>query len=174
MWAATAQGPFIWAQISRIWSKLQAPRPHPGQNVWRSQEAVAGGMSPAPGPLPQPHVCLACLWEATGTILQMRTLQPRRMGLGHWRRGDRRATGGCAGVRRAGLRRHTGRAAVGLRAAQLDSWPCFLRAPSPYGLCDRLQTTLFPKNKHAYGIGGSFVAIKGNNRVFKKITLRFK
>lgn len=95
-------------------------------------------------------------------------------GLGHWRRGDRRATGGCAGVRRAGLRRHTGRAAVGLRVAQLDSWPCFLRAPSPYGLCDRLQTTLFPKNKHAYGIGGSFVAIKGNNRVFKKITLRFK
>lgn len=38
-------------------------------------------MSPAPGPLPQPHVCLACLWEATGTILQMRTLQPRREGL---------------------------------------------------------------------------------------------
>lgn len=52
--------------------------------------------------------------------------------------------------------------------------PYFLWAPSPYGLYDQLQTTLFPKNKHAYGIGGSFVAIKGNNRVFKKITLHFK
>lgn len=45
----------------------------------------------------------------------------------------------------------------------------------PFPMCsDQLQTTLFPKNKHAYGIGGSFVTIKGNNRVFKKITLRFK
>lgn len=67
-----------------------------------------------------------------------------------------------------------GRAAADLQAAGLDSLPCFLWVPSPYGLCDQLQTTLFPKNKHAYGIGGSFVAIKGNNRVFKKITLRFK
>lgn len=67
-----------------------------------------------------------------------------------------------------------GRMAVDLQAAMVDSLPCFLWVPSPYGLCDQLQTTLFPKNKHAYGIGGSFVAIKGNNRVFKKITLRFK
>lgn len=65
-------------------------------------------------------------------------------------------------------------AAVGLQAARLDSLPCFLWVPFPYGLHDQLQTTLFPKNKHAYGIGGSFVTIKGNNRVFKKITLRFK
>lgn len=57
---------------------------------------------------------------------------------------------------------------------QADSFPCSLWVPSPYGLCDQLQATLFSKNKHAYGIGGSFVTIKGNNRVFKKITLRFK
>lgn len=98
---------------------------------------------------------------------------------------DRRAAGSCAGVRRAGacpgpvvlvesLPQQGGRVAVGLQAARLDSLPCFLWVPSPYGLHDQLQTTLFPKNKHAYGIGGSFVAIKGNNRVFKKITLRFK
>lgn len=55
---------------------------------------------------------------------------------------------------------------TGLRAARVDSLPCCLWVPSPYGLYDQLQTTLFPKNKHAYGIGGSFVAIKGNNRVF--------
>lgn len=58
--------------------------------------------------------------------------------------------------------------------ASTVSLPCFLWVPSPYGFCDQLQTTLFSKNKHAYGIGGSFVAIKGNNRVFKKITLHFK
>lgn len=57
-------------------------------------------------------------------------------------------------------------AAEGPRAASTDSLPCFLWVPSPYGLCDQLQATLFSKNKHAYGIGGSFVAIKGNNRVF--------
>lgn len=67
-----------------------------------------------------------------------------------------------------------GELAAGPQAASADSSPCFLWAPSPYGLCDQLQATLFSKNKHAYGIGGSFVAIKGNNRVFKKITLRFK
>lgn len=65
-------------------------------------------------------------------------------------------------------------AAEELQAASADSLTSFLWLPSPYGLCDQLQATLFSKNKHAYGIGGSFVAIKGNNRVFKKITLRFK
>ena len=44
-WAAAAQGHFIWAQISTSWSKLQAPRPHQGQNVWRSQvDGVEGVM----------------------------------------------------------------------------------------------------------------------------------
>lgn len=55
----------------------------------------------------------------------------------------------------------------------LTPCPAFCGLPLPMG-SDQLQTTLFSKNKHAYGIGGSFVAIKGNNRVFKKITLRFK
>lgn len=72
------------------------------------------------------------------------------------------------------LSQHEGRAAVGLQAAKVDSLPYFLWAPFPLVSMTNCKTTLFPKNKHAYGIGGSFVAIKGNNRVFKKITLCFK
>lgn len=141
-----------------------------------------------PSPVPS-H--LGCQWggpgEAIGTILQMRTWDPvegehRR---GTWPLSDGRQEGHwlicwCEGPAQdpriwvESLPQQEGRAAVGLQAARLDSLPCFLWVPSPYGLHDQLQTTLFPKNKHAYGIGGSFVAIKGNNRVFKKITLRFK
>lgn len=95
---------------------------------------------------------------------------------GHWLMCCVSRAGACLGLLGVGGEPAPaeGRVAVGLQAARVDSLPCFLWVPSPYGLYDQLQTTLFPKNKHAYRIGGSFVAIKGNNRVFKKITLRFK
>lgn len=151
-------------------------------------------MSVDPGPLSQPCACLKWLWEAhweaSRTILQMRTLgslhrEPGKADLASvrwWTGGllaDMLASEGqepaqVPVVSVESRPQQEGRLAVDLQAAMVDSLPCFLWVPSPYGLYDQLQTTLFPKNKHAYRIGGSFVAIKGNNRVFKKITLRFK
>lgn len=51
-----------------------------------------------PGPHPQPRTCLKRLWEASGTILQMRTLGPcgegaQEEGAGHCQMVDMRATG---------------------------------------------------------------------------------
>lgn len=94
---------------------------------------------------------------------------------GHWLIGWHRKGGGLFGPRiPSGEAAPAGRPGrPGALGGPADSAQLSV-VPTPYSLCDQLLTTLFPKNKHAYGIGGSFVAIKGNNRVFKKIALRFK
>lgn len=53
VWAATAWGQFIWAQVSLSWSKLQALWLYPGQNVWESQEEAAEGEVVVSGPFPR-------------------------------------------------------------------------------------------------------------------------